>query len=170
MGLRQIELGETVDLAALARRVVADMAPLAIAQGRVLALDAPDRPVTVRGNSAALADALGNLIDNALRFGAEGQPVEIAVGPGASLAVADRGPGVAPADRPHLFEPFWRGDDPRGAGSGLGLAIVAEIAAAHGGRVAVADRPGGGAVFRLELPDIDGAASAPAARLAAVAP
>jgi signal transduction histidine kinase len=68
--------------------------------------------------------------------------------------VLDRGPGVPEAERARVFEPFWRGGDPRGAGSGLGLAIVAEIAAAHGGRALALDRPGGGAEFRIELPQI----------------
>jgi signal transduction histidine kinase len=149
---RQIELTETVDLAGLAAAVVADMAPLAIASGRSLALDAPSMPVPVRGNSAALRDALMNLIDNALRFGPEGMPVVVVVRPEASVSVADRGPGVAPADRTRVFEPFWRGPDPDRLGSGLGLAIVAEIAAAHGGGVWVENRTGGGAVFRIALP------------------
>ncbi len=134
----QIDLGETIELGALAAAIVADMAPLAIAEGRSLALDGPDAPVFVRGNSAALRDALANLIDNALRYGPPGQPVEIAVHAGAAIGVADRGPGIAPGDRARLFEPFWRGRDPHGnpsreSGSGLGLAIVQETALAHGG-------------------------------------
>lgn len=154
----QIDLGETVDLGHVARDIVADMAPLAIAEGRSLALDCPDAPVFVRGNSAALRDALANLVDNALRYSPAGQVVEVTLRPGASLAVADRGPGIAPQDRARLFEPFWRGQDPHGhhsreAGSGLGLAIVQEIAATHGGRVAALDRPGGGTEFRLDLPE-----------------
>ncbi len=154
----QIDLGETVELGHVARGIVADMAPLAIAEGRSLALDGPDAPVFVRGNSAALRDALANLIDNALRYGPDGQPVEVTLRPGASLVVADRGPGITPADRARLFEPFWRGQDPHGhhsreAGSGLGLAIVQEIAIAHGGGVAAFDRAGGGTEFRLDLPE-----------------
>ena len=150
----EIEIAETVDLGRLARETVAAMAPLAIAEGRSLSLDAGAAPVIVRGNSAALADALGNLIENALRFTPPGGTVDVALRPGATLAVLDRGPGVPEAERARVFEPFWRGGDPRGAGSGLGLAIVAEIAAAHGGRALALDRPGGGAEFRIELPQI----------------
>ena len=152
----QIEIAETVDLGQLAATVVADMAPLAIAGNRSLTLESPDAPVLVRGNSAALRDAVLNLIDNALRFGPARQPVDIVVRPGASVAVADRGPGVAPDDRARVFEAFWRGHDPRGSGSGLGLAIVAEIAAAHGGSATVRERAGGGAEFRIDLPEAAG--------------
>jgi signal transduction histidine kinase len=161
---RQIELTETVELVGLAESIVADMAPLAIGGGRSLSLDAPAMPVLAHGNSAALRDALLNLIDNALRYGPAGEAVEVVVRPGASLAVADRGPGVPSEDRLHVFEPFWRGRDNADSGSGLGLAIVQEIAAAHGGRASAAPRPGGGAVFRIDLPE---AASAGPAQLAA---
>lgn len=156
----QIDLGEMVDLGVLSAAVVADMAPLAIAEGRSLALDRPAGSIFVRGNSAALRDALANLIDNALRYGPVGQPVEVTVRPGASLGVADRGQGIAPVDRARLFEPFWRGHDPRGSGSGLGLAIVQEIATAHGGRVEAKDRPGGGAEFLIAIPEASAHANA----------
>ncbi len=160
---REIEIAETVDLCALARETVSTLAPLAIAQGRSLSLDAGTVPAAVRGNSAALGDALGNLIENALRFTPPGGAVKVAVRPGV-LAVLDRGPGVKPEERTRVFEPFWRGSDPRGPGSGLGLAIVAEIAAAHGGRVSVLDRAGGGAEFRIDLPHVATPAQALAAQ------
>jgi len=67
--------------------------------------------------------------------------------------VRDHGPGVAPADAPHVFDRFYRGAGARDRpGSGLGLAIVRQVAEAHGGAVAVEDAPGGGAMFRLTLP------------------
>ena len=163
----QIEIGETVDLCVLARETVADMAPLAIRDGRVLALDCGAAPVAARGNSAALREALGNLIDNALRFSPASGTVEIAVRPGASLSVLDRGPGVPEHERARMFEPFWRGRDARGPGSGLGLAIVAEIAEAHGGRVQALARAGGGAEFRIELPETAAPAQRSAGALAA---
>ena len=163
----EIEIAETVDLNCLARETAAAMAPLAIAEGRAVSLDAGTAPVTVRGNSAALSDALGNLIENALRFTPPGGTVEVAVRPGAALAVLDRGPGVPQGEHARVFEPFWRGGDPRGAGSGLGLAIVAEIAAAHGGRALVIDRANGGAEFRIELPQVALPLPRPAQPLAA---
>ena len=65
------------------------------------------------------------------------------------LAVGDEGPGVPAAERESIFEPFVSG---RAGGTGLGLAVVRRIAEAHGGSVAVGDRPDGGAEFVLRLP------------------
>jgi signal transduction histidine kinase len=158
----QVAVDGTIDLVRVTREVLADAAPLAMAQGRAVELVAPGRAVMVPGNALALGDALMNLIDNALRHSPEGGTVEVAVEaagagdgralPVVALEVRDRGPGIAAADRIQLFEPFWRGRDQHGKGSGLGLAIVAETVAVHGGTVSVQDRPGGGSVFRIELP------------------
>ncbi len=168
----QVAVDESVDLVRVAREVLADAAPLAMARGRGVELMAPERPVRVAGNALALGDALVNLVDNALRYTPEGGSVEVvitasavageagagaggphpAVLPRVMLDVCDRGPGIAEADRAQLFEPFWRGRDQHGKGSGLGLAIVAETVAIHGGTVSVQDRPGGGSVFRIALP------------------
>ncbi len=71
------------------------------------------------------------------------------------MAVADRGPGVSPEDRVNLFRRFMRLDAQGGDeqyGIGLGLYLVKKIAEAHGGQVGVEDRPGGGAVFWMDLP------------------
>src|SRR6185295_10522079 len=78
--------------------------------------------------------------------------VEVGV-TGGEVTVRDHGPGVAPADAPHVFDRFYRGAGARDRpGSGLGLAIVRQVAEAHGGTVALEDAPGGGAMFRLALP------------------
>lgn len=70
-----------------------------------------------------------------------------------TLTVDDQGPGIDPADRPHVFERFYRAEGARGTpGSGLGLAIVAQAVAQHGGTVAVGDSPSGGARFEVRLP------------------
>ncbi|WP_434743992.1 sensor histidine kinase [Micromonospora sp. SH-82] len=100
---------------------------------------------------------LSNLVENALRHG--GGPCEVRVGSepdGHLLTVEDEGPGIRAEDREVIFDRFVRGRAAhvRGAGdgTGLGLALVAQHAAAHGGRVDVTDRPGGGARFRIHLP------------------
>lgn len=139
-----------VGLAALAREVVADIAPLAHANNRDIALEIHDRPV-IEGSLTALESALRNLVDNAVRFTPPGSVVTVEVGPGPVLAVQDCGPGVPDAEKSRIFEPFFRARRTRGDGAGLGLAIVSEVAALHGGRVEVVDAASGGARFILSL-------------------
>ncbi|HEY4042071.1 MAG TPA: sensor histidine kinase, partial [Rhodopila sp.] len=116
-----------------------------------LGLEAPEEVVRVHGDAGAVTDALRNLMENAVGHAPPDTEVTVTVRPDGTVSVADRGPGVRPEDRSHVFERFWRGSGERHAGAGLGLAIVAEIARAHGGRVAVGDAAGGGAVFTLEF-------------------
>ncbi len=105
----------------------------------------------VHVHPAMIERAVGNLVDNAVKYSPDG-PIDIEI-EGSTLTVADRGPGVADADKPHVFERFYRATEARSsAGSGLGLSIVADIAAHHDGSVGVTDRDGGGARFTLTLP------------------
>jgi signal transduction histidine kinase len=141
-----------VDLTLVARETVERLAMLHTAREHELVLSAPDRPVVVRGDAESLGDALRNLIDNALAHSPQGKPVEIAVREDASLEVRDRGPGIPAEHRVQIFERFWRARKSAGEGAGLGLSIVRAIAEGHHGTVAVAENPGGGAVFRLAFP------------------
>jgi two-component system sensor histidine kinase MprB len=105
-------------------------------------------PAVVEGVPDRLARAVNNLLDNAARHGTR---VEVRTGP-AGLTVRDDGPGIEPADLPHIFDRFYRGAGARGrAGSGLGLAIVRQVADQHGGSVAATNSPDGGAEFSLHL-------------------
>ncbi|GAA4249878.1 HAMP domain-containing sensor histidine kinase [Dactylosporangium darangshiense] len=106
-----------------------------------------------------LEQVLVNLLDNAVTHG--GGPVAVrvhAAGHDGVIEVDDEGPGVAPGERDVIFDRFVRGrsSGARGndTGTGLGLSLVAQHVAAHGGRVLVLDRPGGGARFRIELPGV----------------
>jgi two-component system sensor histidine kinase MprB len=91
-------------------------------------------------------------LDNAAKHSPDGGAVEIVLG-GGVLTVRDHGPGIDPADLPHVFDRFHRGANARGRpGSGLGLAIVRQVAEAHGGTVALERAPGGGTLARLTLP------------------
>jgi signal transduction histidine kinase len=137
----------------MTRECLAEMAPLALAQKKELVMKAGDAPIFVRGNPTALADAIRNLVDNALRFTNPGQAVEIAVSPGCAIEVRDHGPGVTAKAEQHIFERFWRGEE-SGGGVGLGLAIATETAKRHAGQLCVANAPDGGAIFRIELPQI----------------
>jgi two-component system sensor histidine kinase MprB len=96
--------------------------------------------------------AIANLLDNAVKWGPRGGPVEVFVRDG-RLDVRDHGPGIDPEDLPHVFDRFYRARDARGLpGSGLGLAIVRQVADTHGGSVRAANDSEGGARLTLELP------------------
>ncbi len=104
-----------------------------------------------------LEQVLANLLDNAASHGGGAIAVRVSCADGLGvIEVDDEGPGVAPEDRSSIFDRFTRGAGARARGdsegAGLGLALVAEHVAAHGGRVEVMDRPGGGARFRIEIP------------------
>lgn len=141
------------ELGRVVRECLAQMAPIAISQQKEVVLYAPVESIFVRGNPFALEDAVRNLVDNALRFTPPGQTVELTILPGCAVEVRDHGPGVPPEAAGHVFEPFWRGDT-TGAGAGLGLAIAAETVKRHAGRVSVTNASEGGAIFRMEIPQI----------------
>ena len=108
-------------------------------------------PTMLTGMPARLERAVGNLIDNAVKYGPPGQPVEVTLR-GGELAVRDHGPGISEEDMPHVFDRFYRGAEARGLpGSGLGLAIVRQVALQHGGDVRAQRAPGGGTLMRLRL-------------------
>jgi two-component system sensor histidine kinase MprB len=93
-----------------------------------------------------------NLLDNAVKFSPPGGTVLVRLKAG-EYVVVDQGPGIDPADLPHMFERFWRSDSARSLpGSGLGLAIVSQVAEESGGKVSLQPAPGGGTVARLWLP------------------
>jgi two-component system sensor histidine kinase SenX3 len=120
------------------------------------------RGVVVRGDARQLVTAVGNLVDNAVRYGPEGSRVVIATGLSgtgpaavAELSVTDEGPGIAEAERDRIFERFYRVDAARSrdtGGTGLGLSIVKHVAAGHGGEATVWSAEGTGSTFTLRLP------------------
>jgi len=123
-----------LDLAALARRVAAEVAPRALARGQVLTLDADDS-LRVTGEETLVAVLLRNLLDNALRYSPAGARIAAALRREAGrvvLSVEDSGPGLADADRARLGERFFRVPGSGASGSGLGWSIVRRIAAVHG--------------------------------------
>lgn len=120
------------------------------AVGRMIEIDAP-AGLAVTGDRLRLEQALGNLVDNALRYGSG--TVRLAARQddgGVTLSVADEGAGFPAAFLPHAFERFRRADVARARGAaGLGLALVQAVARAHGGLATAANLPGGGAVVTL---------------------
>ncbi len=137
-----------LDLAEVVFEAGALWVPKALAQQVDLGFEGPDTALPVSGDAALLAEAVNNLIDNALRYG--GKRITVAVRPGAAgggpvLAVEDDGPGIPAAEREAVFERFYRLPGSRGSSSGLGLAIVREIAHLHHAEVGL-ERPDGGGV------------------------
>ena len=109
-------------------------------------------PTTVRGSRTRIERAIRNLLDNAVKWNEDGQPVELAVRNG-ELIVRDHGPGIRAEDGDRIFDRFYRSPEARAKpGSGLGLAIVRQVAEAHGGSVVAEQAEGGGARLRLRLP------------------
>jgi signal transduction histidine kinase len=122
---------------------------------------AEDLPL-VRTDGPALESALKNLFENALKYAARGKWLSVSArdaqgtkGREVQITVADRGPGIAPKDLPHIFEPFYRGQSETAAttsGAGLGLCLVERNLRALGGGVTVKSAPGNGTSFTLHLP------------------
>jgi len=149
---------ETLDLAELVRRALADTLPQARAREVELTLGA-DTPVLLRGERSGLAALVRNLADNAVRHAPRGSQVELRVEPaadgGALLTVDDAGPGIPPAERERVFDRFYRSGEPQAPGSGLGLAIVKSIADQHGATLDLGRSESlGGLRVRLRFPAI----------------
>lgn len=114
-----------------------------------------------------LTRALGNLLDNAVKYSKKGT-VELKAGPAGhgwvEISICDQGPGLSQEDLESLFKPFYRGSAASGTeGTGLGLAAVKAIAEVHGGNIEALPRENGGVCFNITLPGLDTAASQPKA-------
>jgi PAS domain S-box-containing protein len=156
----------TVDLAALARRTIESLEPLA---DREIVADL--EPVMIAADPAKVERILENLLMNAVRHTTDDRTIWLRIEPedgGALISVEDDGPGVPEDLKKVIFEPFRQGPitSPHSPGTGIGLSLVARFAELHGGRAWVEDRVGGGASFRVFIPDrslvdssVDGAAS-----------
>jgi two-component system, OmpR family, osmolarity sensor histidine kinase EnvZ len=142
---------ESVDVVGIVRLECAERA----ATGGAVRATLPPHGLTVAGERAALARVVGNLIDNALKYGREADVRVVAGASAVEIMVDDHGPGVPADERERIFEPFLRLDPSRNrerGGAGLGLAIARQLIQRYGGAIAVEDRPGGGARFRVSLP------------------
>jgi heavy metal sensor kinase len=147
---------EQVDLSGLADQAGESMRPLAAR--RSIALEIAGEPAAIAGDPERLRQALGNLIENAVKFSPAGGVVAIrttTADHSAQVTVTDDGPGIAAADRDRIFERFFTADGSRTrgvAGSGLGLSIAQEIVEAHGGKIRFEPREPRGSEFTIELP------------------
>ncbi len=145
-----------VNLTALVREAVEAFHPICDDRNQRLHAESPTEALTVQGTEKSLQRALGNLLDNAVKFTPDGGTIRVTLtreGAYAEIAVRDTGPGISPADLPHVFERFYRAAHAGSApGSGLGLSLVQAIVKAHGGSVSVQSMPSQGACFALRLP------------------
>ncbi|HTP08972.1 MAG TPA: HAMP domain-containing sensor histidine kinase, partial [Anaerolineae bacterium] len=148
---RAIELNDWLMLVLIPWREAAER------KGLQWAITASDEPITIEIDPDRLAQAVGNLISNAIKYTPAGGSISIAVErePTAALIhVTDTGPGISPDDQAHLFEPFYRGHTARRfqQGMGLGLTIARDLVVAHGGRLELASTLGQGSRFTIWLP------------------
>jgi len=148
----------SLDLEAFLQEVMEAHQIQAQQRGVALTLDVPAALPPVQADRDRLAQVVGNLLGNALRYVPKGGHISVrAVGQGGevAVAVADDGTGVPPEDLPRLFERFWRGDRARRrttGGSGLGLSIARSLVQAHGGRIWAESVEGHGSTFTFTLP------------------
>lgn len=139
----------------LVRGAVREIGPLAAESDVSLRADVPARLPAVCADAQRVRQVLGNLLGNALKFTPRGGEVVVSARAWRSCVrfrVRDSGPGVAPEQRAHLFDPFWQGDPHDRRGVGLGLSIAREIVQSHGGRIGASTPPSGGTVLWFTLP------------------
>ena len=161
LALARADAGEPLDrrptdLAAVVTSACEALAPLA--EERSVRLTVRAAPTRVLGDADRLAEVVANLVTNAVVYNREGGAVDVDLREAdgqAVLDVADTGVGISEADRPHVFERFYRADKARSraaGGNGLGLAITHWIVTAHGGTVSLESREGEGSTFTVRLP------------------
>jgi signal transduction histidine kinase len=146
---REVRLGDVLE------RVLADYREPAAAAGVTIRSELAE--VMVCGDEVLLSQAVGNLVQNAVRYNVPDGWVEVTVRPSGVLTVSNSGPQVPPDGVPELFEPFRRLADrsAESEGAGLGLSIVRSIVRAHGGAVRARSRPGGGLDVVVDLAALD---------------
>ena len=146
-----IDPAEVADLQAASAEVAGFIAPLALEQGREIALLGATSPVLVKGNAEMIKRAIRNLAENAIRHAPKDTVVEFIVEDNGTVTVQDRGPGISDEERELIFRRFWRRDRNSQGSSGLGLSIVQRIAELHGASIEVERRVMGGAQFSLHF-------------------
>jgi signal transduction histidine kinase len=142
---------ERADLRAICAEVAEFAAPLALAQGKNIALSGSEGAVWVNGSPEMLSRAIRNLVENAINYSPPGTTVEIVVEDSGIVRVLDEGPGIKEDERELIFQRFWRRDRRRTEGAGLGLSIVQRIADTHTATISIENRPTGGANFSLRF-------------------
>jgi len=147
---------ETINVSELLRRIVMDYAYVLEERQIIPDIRMPEQDVWLPMDMYAFERTVRNLIDNALKYGGDGNYLGIQLNEDRQtiqLSIADHGKGIVAEEIPNIFEPFYKVEKGRSSdGLGLGLQIVAEFAAAHQGNVQVESEPGVSTVFTIELP------------------
>jgi len=146
-----IDPGEKADLQSVAAGVAEFVAPLALAQGKDIALSGSTEPVWVKGNPEMLGRAIRNLAENAINHTTAGSTVEFIVERDGTVSVLDHGPGIGEGEHSLIFRRFWRRDRRKPGSTGLGLSIVQRIAELHAAVITVENRKPNGARFSLKF-------------------
>jgi signal transduction histidine kinase len=142
---------EKADLKSVATEVAEFVAPLALAQGKDVALSGASEAVWVKGNPEMLSRAIRNLAENAINHTAVGSTVEFVVEANGTVSVSDQGPGISEHERNLIFRRFWRRDRRKAGSTGLGLSIVQRIAELHSATITVENREPRGARFSVKF-------------------
>jgi signal transduction histidine kinase len=142
---------ERADLRSVTAGIAEFVAPLALAQGKDIALLGETEPVWVKGNPEMLSRAIRNLAENAINHTAPGTTVEFIVDKDGTVSVQDHGPGIAEGERKLIFQRFWRRDRRKAGSTGLGLSIVQRIAELHSATIKLENREPSGARFSLRF-------------------
>jgi PAS domain S-box-containing protein len=157
---------EPVTVASVIAQAVETARPAAEARRQSLAVDVAEDAGSVDGDPARLAQAVGNLLDNAIKYTEEDGRIEVearAEGDDVTIAVRDSGVGIAPDLLPHVFDLFTQADrslERRQGGLGIGLTLVRRLVEMHGGHVEAASAgEGRGSVFTVRLPRLGRAAA-----------
>ena len=169
LSLSRVEMREhvvpdtVVDVSEAVRHVIDMLEPLACKVKVKIRLQGDAAPARVQGDRDELIQLFQNLVQNAVKYGADGEAVTVAIerqddGEGEAIvavSVSDRGAGIASEHLPRLTERFYRVDAASSrdkGGTGLGLAIVKHIVIRHGGELKISSEPGRGSTFRVNLP------------------
>ncbi len=155
---------EPIDVRETVRETVREIQNSGAINASAIETDLPDEAMLIAGDAEALRQAVGNLINNAIKYAQSETIVVRVVGSGEQvlIEVEDRGVGIALRHQERIFERFYRVDKARSreiGGTGLGLAIVKHIAAAHDGSVCLESTPGVGSLFQIRLPRVTALAS-----------
>jgi signal transduction histidine kinase len=142
---------EMADTRSVCAEVAEFIAPLALEQGREIALLGVTRPVWVKGNAEMMKRAIRNLAENAIKQTPPNTVVEFDVEENGTVRVRDRGPGISDEERELIFRRFWRRDRSQQGSTGLGLSIVQRIVELHGATITIENRAEGGAQFSIHF-------------------